>query len=107
MVVRVLPIFDCNSDGDSSKWPTADKGYKRNDEYFLQRIANDFWAKDRDHNDLGGPPSSATWRLDRLPDGYAGFEKSRPDLKHVDRSCTVIRGASSGRSQNFTHISSI
>jgi len=85
MVIRVLPIFDCNSDGDSSKWPSADKGYKRNDEYFLQRIANDFWAKHRDQNDLGGPPSSATWRLDRLPNGYAGFEKTRSDGQHVDR----------------------
>ena len=85
MVIRVLPLFDCHSDGDSSRWPTADKGYKRNDDYFLQRIANDFWAKDRDQRDLGGPPSSATWRLDRLPDGYGGFEKARPDSKHVDR----------------------
>ncbi|KAM0709689.1 hypothetical protein Q7P35_003729 [Cladosporium inversicolor] len=85
MVIRVLSIFDCNSDGDLSKWPTADKGYKRNDEYFLQKIANDFWAKDRDQSDLGGPPSSATWRLDRLPDGYAGFEKTRSDGKNVDR----------------------
>ncbi|GAB7322305.1 hypothetical protein MBLNU13_g03283t1 [Cladosporium sp. NU13] len=85
MVIRILPLFDCNSDGDSSKWPNADKGYKRNDDYFLQRIANDFWAKDRAQSDLGGPPSSATWRLDRLPDGYAGFEKARPDSKHVDR----------------------
>ena len=85
MVIRVLPLFDCNSDGDSSKWPTADKGYKRNDDYFLQRIANDFWAKDRAQSDLGGPPSSATWRLNRLPDGYAGFEKARTDSKHVDR----------------------
>lgn len=85
MVIRVLPLFDCHSDGDSSKWPTADKGYKRNDDYFLQRIANDFWAKDRAQSDLGGPPSSATWRLDRLPDGYAGFEKARHDSKQVDR----------------------
>ena len=85
MVIRVLPIFDCNSDGDSSRWPTADKGYKRNDDYFLQRIANDFWAKDRDQNDLGGSPNSASWRLDRLPHGYAGFEKTRSDSKHVDR----------------------
>jgi hypothetical protein len=85
MVIRVLPIFDCNSDGDASKWPTADKGYTRNDDYFLQRIADDFWAKDRDQSDLGGPPSSASWRLDRLPAGYAGFEKARPNSKHVDR----------------------
>ena len=85
MVVRVLPIFDCNSDGNSSKWPTEDKGYTRNDDYFLQRIANDFWAKDRDQSDLGGPPSSASWRLDRLPAGYAGFEKTRVGTTHVDR----------------------
>ena len=84
-VVRILPIFDCLSDGNPDKWPSPDKGYKRNDEYFLQRVANDYWAKDRDPTDLGGPPSSAIWRLDRLPIGYAGFEKARVDSKHIDR----------------------
>jgi hypothetical protein len=85
MVIRILDIADCHSDGDPSKWPTPDKGYKRNDDYFLQRIANDFWVKEWDPIDLGGPPSSAQWRLNRLPGGYAGFEKQRGDLKHVDR----------------------
>ena len=82
--IRVLPIFDCQSDGDRSKWPTASKGLTRNDGYFFEPLAN-LWAKDRDHADLGGPPSIATWRLDRLPDGYAGYEKPRPNSKHVDR----------------------
>jgi hypothetical protein len=85
MIIRILDIADCHSDGDPSKWPTPDKGYKRNDDYFLQRIANDFWVKEWDPIDLGGPPSSAQWRLNRLPDGYAGFEKPRADSKHVDR----------------------
>lgn len=85
MVVRVIRLFDCDSDGDSSKWPTANKGYKRNDDHFLNRIANDYWAKDLDQNHLGGPPSSATWRLDRLPSGYAGFEKTRPGSTQTDR----------------------
>jgi hypothetical protein len=85
MVVRILDITECHSDGDPSKWPTTDKGYKRNDDYFLNRIANDFWVKEWDSIDLGGPPSSAQWRLNRLPDGYAGFEKQRGDSKHVDR----------------------
>jgi hypothetical protein len=83
--VRVINIKDCHSDGDSSKWPTPDKGFKRNDEYFLQKVANDYYAKDLDSAELGGSSSSATWRLDRLPAGYAGFEKPRADAKHVDR----------------------
>ncbi|KAM0720605.1 hypothetical protein Q7P37_004742 [Cladosporium fusiforme] len=83
--IRVLNIADCQSDGDRAKWPTADKGLTRNDNYFLEKIANEKWAKDRDHADLGGPPSIATWRLNKLPDGYAGFEKFRTDSIHVDR----------------------
>lgn len=88
--VRVVQIYDCQSDGDPTKWPTADKGYTRNDDYFLGALAG-LWAKDLDPIDLGGLPTIATWRLDRLPDGYAGFEKARnatmstSNSKHVDR----------------------
>lgn len=82
---RVLNIFECQSDGDRTRWPTADKGMTRNDEYYLEKVANEKWAKERSHADLGGPPSIAMWRLDKLPDGYAGFEKARPDSTHVDR----------------------
>jgi hypothetical protein len=84
--IRILPIVDCQSDGDPSKWPSADKGLTRNTGHFLDAIAN-LWAKDLDQSILGGPPSIATWRLDRLPDGYAGYEKRRADAntKHVDR----------------------
>lgn len=82
---RVLTIFDCVSDGDRTRWPTADKGFARNDNYFLEKVANEKWAKDRSHADLGGPPSIAIWRLDKLPDGYAGFEKARLGTKHIDR----------------------
>jgi hypothetical protein len=83
---RILPIANCQSDGDRSKWPTADKGLTRNDAHPLEHLATTFWARDLDQSILGGPPSIATWRLDRLPDGYASFEKSRPDdPKHVDR----------------------
>jgi len=84
--IRILTVVDHQSDGDSSKWP-KDYKFKRNDGYFLDAVANNFWAKDLDQIDLGGPPSIARWRLDRLPDGYAGYEKARsdPDSKHVDR----------------------
>jgi hypothetical protein len=82
--IRILPIYDCQSDGDPSKWAPASRGLTRNDGYFFEPVAN-LWAKDRDRADLGGPPSIATWRLDRLPDGYAGYEKPRPNSKHVDR----------------------
>lgn len=83
--VRVLSIFDCQSDGDSARWPTPDKGLTRNDEHFLGKVANERWAKDRSEADLGGPPSIATWRLDRLPSGFAGFEKGRTGSAHIDR----------------------
>ncbi|KAM0695449.1 hypothetical protein Q7P36_005808 [Cladosporium allicinum] len=84
--VRVLPIVDCQSDGDRSKWPTSLGGLMRNDNFILENLANNFWAKDLDQSTLGGPPSIATWRLSRLPDGYAGFEKARAnEPKHVDK----------------------
>jgi len=95
---RILPIVDCQSDGDPSKWPPASRGLTRNDRHFLEPVAN-LWAKDRDQADLGGPPSIATWRLDRLPDGYAGYEKARPNSKHVDR---YIYGHPSGHFRSVT-----
>ena len=82
--IRILPIYDCQSDGDPSKWAPASRGLTRNDGYFLEPLGN-LWAKDLDQSILGGPPSIASWRLNRLPDGYAGYEKPRPDSKHVDR----------------------
>lgn len=86
---RIIPINGCNSDGDSSRWPAADKGFTRNDSYLLDRVANDKWAPEIDPEDLGGPVDSAFWRLDKLPSGYAGFEKPRPSTssgtKQVDR----------------------
>jgi hypothetical protein len=83
---RILRIANCQSDGDRSKWPSADKGLTRNDDHPLENLATSFWAKDLDQSILGGPPSIAKWRLDRLPDGYASFEKRRADdPKHVDR----------------------
>lgn len=82
--IRILRMFDCQSDGDPSNCPPASRGLTRNDAHFLEPLGT-LWAKDRDHADLGGPPSIARWRLDRLPDGYAGYEKLRPNSKHIDR----------------------
>ncbi|KAK5171110.1 uncharacterized protein LTR77_004254 [Saxophila tyrrhenica] len=77
--VIVLPI-NPGSDGDGRKWPKH--GLDRNDTYYLERIATDKWA----HDLPGGRQPSVTYRLDRLPQGYAGFEKAREaDRKHVDR----------------------
>lgn len=76
--IRVLNITP-GSDGDGRKWPKHT--YVRNDAYFLERIATDKWIKDLP----GGPQPGVVYRLDKLPNGYAGFEKARPDSKHVDR----------------------
>lgn len=78
-VIEVLPINRSGSDGDGRKWPKHH--YVRNDEYFKERLASDKWIKDLP----GGPQSGVTYRLDKLPNGYAGFERARPDSKHIDR----------------------
>ncbi|KAK5111937.1 hypothetical protein LTR85_011684 [Meristemomyces frigidus] len=76
--VQIIPIQP-GSDGDGRRRPKTDD-FTRNDDYYLERIATDKWAKDL------GLPTGATYRLDRLPNGYAGYEKARGnDSKHVDR----------------------
>lgn len=87
---RIIQINECLSDGNSSRWPAANKGFIRNDSYLLDRVANDKWAPEIDPSDLGGPTTSAFWRLDKLPAGYAGFEKARSTASsagstHMDR----------------------
>ncbi|KAK4541886.1 hypothetical protein LTR36_007250 [Oleoguttula mirabilis] len=78
MPVQILNIQP-GSDGDGRRRPKTDD-MKRNDDYYLEHIATDRWAKDL------GMPTGTTYRLDRLPNGYAGYEKSRfGDSKHVDR----------------------
>ena len=77
MAATILPIQP-GSDGDDSRRPTAD-GFRRSDGHYLERLAG-LWAKDR------GLPSGVTYRLDKLPNGYAGYEKTRGnDITHVDR----------------------
>ena len=76
--VRVLDIGQ-GSDGDGRKWPKHH--YERNDEYYLEKIATDKWI----HDLPGGPQPGITYRLNKLPNGYAGFQRARPDSKHVDR----------------------
>lgn len=76
--VQVLNISP-GSDGDGRRRPKTDD-FTRNDDYYLERVATDKWAKDL------GMPAGATYRLDRLPNGYTGYEKRRGnDTKHVDR----------------------
>ncbi|KAK3710488.1 hypothetical protein LTR37_010331 [Vermiconidia calcicola] len=75
--VKILKI-NPGSDGDGRKWPKHH--YTRNDAYFMERIASDKWI-----HDLGGARPGITYRLDRLPQGYAGFERARADTKHIDR----------------------
>lgn len=76
--IRILDI-NPGSDGDGRKWPKHT--LTRNDAYFLERIATDKWIKDLP----GGPAPGVIYRLNKLPNGYAGFEKTRPDGMHVDR----------------------
>lgn len=76
--VQILDITP-GSDGDGRKWPKHH--YTRNDEYFKERIATDKWIKDLP----GGAKPDVIYRLNKLPNGYAGFERQRPDSKHIDR----------------------
>lgn len=74
--IQVLPIGD-RSDGTGST-PANATGISRNDGYYLERIA-ERWAHDRSMS------PAFTYRLDRLPTGYAGFEKQRSDKSTIDR----------------------
>ena len=76
--IQILPIHP-GTDGDGRKWPKHH--YERNDEYFKERIATDKWI----HDLPGGPQPGVVYRLDKMPGGYAGFQRTRPDSKHVDR----------------------
>lgn len=75
--VRILDI-NPGSDGDGRKWPKHH--YTRNDEYYKERVATNFWIKDLP----GGPEPDVTYRLNQLPHGYGGFERVRPDGERID-----------------------
>lgn len=81
MSVQILTITG-TSDGDDRRRPKTDD-FTRNDAYWLERVAN-IWAKDRGLSQPG-----VSYRLDRLPDGYGGYEKARGaaggDSNHIDR----------------------
>lgn len=68
------------SDGDGRRRPKTND-FIRNDEHWLVRIGQE-WAKH-----LGKPIGGGyNYRLDKLPDGFAGYQKSRgSNSKHVDR----------------------
>ena len=76
--IEVL-LINPGSDGDGRKWPKHH--YERSDEYFKERIATDKWI----HDLPGGPQPGIVYKLDKMPNGYAGFQRQRPDSKHVDR----------------------
>ncbi|KXT13354.1 hypothetical protein AC579_6040 [Pseudocercospora musae] len=80
----IIPIT-LDSDGDSSKVPAPAAGdslpYVQNDEHFLTKVA-EHWMKQL----KGSAPKPGTYRLERLPPGYSGWEKKRStDGKHIDR----------------------
>lgn len=56
----------------------------RNDTYYRERLAQE-WAQELDRTEPG-----KTFILNRLPKGYSGQEKTRPN-EHVDR-CKYSRG---------------
>lgn len=75
---RVLTINPCQSDGVATNRPT--RQLDPCDDYFLVQLAKK-WAVDRPDIQLGTPV-----KLDKLPDGYAGFSYTRAGNKqHVDR----------------------
>jgi hypothetical protein len=89
--VHLLEIGNVG-DGDGRKWPKH--SLVRNDLYFQEKIA-ELWIKDLP----GGPQPGVTYRLNRLPNGYAGFEKARSDSKHVDR---CIYGHTNGQFRSLS-----
>jgi len=76
-ILQIGPV----SDGDEHRRPASDLPFVRNDTYYLERIASDKWIKDLP----GGAQPGMKYQLDRLPAGYAGFEKTRSGTTHVDR----------------------
>ena len=76
--VKILHINSA-SDGTGAL-PQNTQSMVRNDTYFMQKIA-ERWAKDR--QEIVHP--GLIYQLDRLPAGYAGFEKTRDSKTHVDR----------------------
>lgn len=75
--VKILAI-NPGSDGDGRKWPKHT--YIRNDDHYRERVATNFWIKDLP----GGPDPNVTYMLNKLPNGYGGFEKLRPDGERID-----------------------
>ncbi|EME82732.1 uncharacterized protein MYCFIDRAFT_87647 [Pseudocercospora fijiensis CIRAD86] len=79
----IIPIA-LDSDG-TYKIPVQTSGdslpYIQNDEHFLTKVA-EYWMKQQ----KGSAPKPGTYRLQRLPPGYSGWEKKRStDGKHTDR----------------------
>ncbi|KAF2170094.1 hypothetical protein M409DRAFT_64459 [Zasmidium cellare ATCC 36951] len=72
-IVDVVP----SSDGTGAQPGVA--AMVRNDTYFLEKLA-DRWMKER-----GDQLPGVTYKLARLPTGFAGFERQRDGSKHVDR----------------------
>lgn len=78
MARNVVSIAVWN-DSDGTNAPAKDTSRTRNDAYFEERLA-DLWMKDRGQHQPG-----VTYKLNRLPTGYTGWEKRRGDSKHIDR----------------------
>ncbi|KAK5744223.1 hypothetical protein LTR17_002253 [Elasticomyces elasticus] len=83
MPVTILQIQP-GSDGGGRRRPKTEGTHTRNDTYWLQRLGEEY-AKMQGLSRTAG----ITYQLDRLPDGYGGWEKPRGaaggDSKHVDR----------------------
>lgn len=78
--VHILKINHHESDGNAKQWPNSSR-YVRDDQYWLDQLGKS-WAKARNLSFS----NEVMYRLDRLPDGYAGFKYIRPhSAGRVDR----------------------
>lgn len=79
----ILKINQCQSGGHHDNWRNG-QDLVRNDQYYLTRVGQ-AWAQERGLP--FPPPPGTTYSLDKLPDGYAVFEKKRSTTgaSHIDR----------------------
>ncbi|KAE8379133.1 hypothetical protein BDV26DRAFT_260134 [Aspergillus bertholletiae] len=69
--VIIIPIDDSISDGDKSTWPTEARFGMPDDSNYREKLAT-LWLQK-----TGAYEEGMRYMLDRLPDGYALFDRPR------------------------------